>query len=533
MKRIDREIIIRSIDYDGYDYDQLCSLVDRWKYILVSKGLQRGDKIAISIVLVNPNQIALTIAAGELGLQLFIIDWPIAYETLSKTKLGLFGPVDLSIECDHLASKPLHKLMIAKYSKQVIPESTIENSFNTCHEFWGQEDDPFLIASTSGTTKESTPIVFTQKQIYDLSKRNIKIFKFFKDTRVGHTKNMHHASSIITDLIPSLMASDFHRSCFFSMLDKQSLIRDVVPIIRKYKLERILMYNTYTLQAFLKALGKGNDWTILINMSGFTVPESFIKICKDYNIEFLSHYGSIDTAIPLLVNHVTEDTKHIPNSLGILPDDFNKVRKVEEGYLIKSPVWEDERLMQDKLEEKDGVWIHHGRIKEDVLFDKVSAQLKNIDFTIVVDNDKRYLALWDHVDCPEYLTLLFDQIKKLHKPMFMPETKVNMDQLRGFFQSCKIDNRELFNICIKHNPLVPGKISKEIQEYMHGLLNKGYSNYDIDRHHEFHDDHSKIFIVSHNKDVLLDFIENEKDFYNVYFQLKKENYNPEVLYNAI
>ncbi|MEC8530302.1 MAG: hypothetical protein VXY27_05370, partial [Thermoproteota archaeon] len=108
----------------------------------------------------------------------------------------------------------LHGQMIREYSKELIDTQELifkePNDFEMSDDV--SEDDIFMISSTSGSTKPSRKIEFTHKEVYEMSKRNIDIFKFKPETQVLHTKNMHHASAMICTLLPSLMVSHNHRS---------------------------------------------------------------------------------------------------------------------------------------------------------------------------------------------------------------------------------------------------------------------------------------------------------------------------------
>ena len=66
-------------------------------------------------------------------------------------------------------------------------------------------EDTLLVSSTSGTTRPSRPVLFSHKEVMGISKRNIPIFKFDKNSRVCHSRNLHHASALLTSLLPSLM----------------------------------------------------------------------------------------------------------------------------------------------------------------------------------------------------------------------------------------------------------------------------------------------------------------------------------------
>ena len=83
----------------------------------------------------------------------------------------------------------------------------------------------------------------------------------------------------------------------------------------------------------------------------------FVDLAREYNVCFQSHYGSIDTAIPLLINRVDKDTFYIPNSLGVLCDDFYETTLENGRMKVEHPMWDAPRYMDDRLELFDGEYI--------------------------------------------------------------------------------------------------------------------------------------------------------------------------------
>jgi hypothetical protein len=85
-------------------------------------------------------------------------------------------------------------------------------------------------------------------------------------------------------------------------------------------------------------------------MCGFTLNETFVDLAREYNVKFHSHYGSIDTAIPLLINFVDEDSVVKENGLGVLADDFYQF----DGKEIRCELWDEPRYIEDTLYLIDG-----------------------------------------------------------------------------------------------------------------------------------------------------------------------------------
>lgn len=361
--RIDRNII-----HDNYvnlteqsDRPYLLRQVNRIKRHLVDKGAVKGDLITISVITLNTIHVASVMACAELGLKIIIIDSPATEESLPYTKLALHGPSKFYIwdseeGLDYYNG--LHEKMMHRYGGTPIDWRDVQNlDPSDYNPYEVSPDDPLLMSSTSGTTKASRPILFSHREVYEISKRAIDIFKFDKHSVVCHSRNLHHASALLTSLLPALMSTRKHAYISFGHDGMDKKLRDVVPLVNILKCTHIMMPNKRTLKEFLSVFDKPFDTTLNINMSGFTIDEEFVELAEKHNVCFHSHYGSIDTAIPLLVNFVDKDSTIIPNSLGILPDDFYKTTLESGKMIVEHEWWDEPRVMDDQLEIVDGQYI--------------------------------------------------------------------------------------------------------------------------------------------------------------------------------
>lgn len=434
--RITRDIIRQDITYEGHTYDELCSHINRWKTLFISRGAKKGDLIALAILEMNLTHISAIFAIAELGMKLLVIDKPVTYETLHMTKMSLFGPVDFALECNIAAGYPWHHEMVQRYSKEIINE----DEFNS----WEDDsdtnvdcapDDKFLLASTSGTTNTSKPVWFTHQEIFQISQRNIEVFKFEEDSNVLHTRNMHHASSLLTFLFPALMASRNHYFAymFSGALNPFATIceDEIVP----KKIDRMLCGNMFDVAKLVESLRSVGSIPkkLLINISGFTVTRNLVEYVNQYDIEFLSHYGSIDTGIPLLLNHIQRSHSFEDACLGVEPDGFYQM-KTQYGYTsISCNMWDSPRTIQDTLTQKHGKWYYGGRLDRDLVESYVATQTKEYNFVLV--NNERHLVLWDSM-MPKQLFdhLSLAGVHHLDKEKFTVDTKINMDQLREYIR---------------------------------------------------------------------------------------------------
>ena len=405
---INRHILNDNINFDSKTKEELIHEIKKWKMLFRENyNVRKGEVVAISILDVTHYHLSCLLACAELGLKIFIIDAPATKESLPYTKLAVHGPADYCVHHEFMGDDlydGLHGQMIREYSKELI--DTRELVFKEPKDFEMpddvSEDDIFMISSTSGSTKPSRKIEFTHKEVYEMSRRNIDIFKFKPETKVLHTKNMHHASAMICTLLPSIMVSEYHRS--FTLPQNLDWISDVNILKQmisneQYKINlkggyHMTVPNQMILDFLLKSAFPSFKNKTIISMCGFTLPEEYIDIAKTFNLEFISHYGSIDTGIPLLVNYLDENTEYRSDCLGVPPDDFYDIQvSPTTNAIVGCQLWSEDRTLDDILYVEDNLYFLKGRV--------------------------------------ENANTVFDIPDDLDLDKFYQDTKLNMEQLRG------------------------------------------------------------------------------------------------------
>ena len=405
---INRYILNDNINFDSKTKEELIHEIKKWKMLFRENyNVRKGEVVAISILDVTHYHLSCLLACAELGLKIFIIDAPATKESLPYTKLALHGPADYCVHHEFMGDElydGLHGQMIREYSKELI--DTQELIFKEPKDFEMpddiSEDDIFMISSTSGSTKPSRKIEFTHKEVYEMSRRNIDIFKFKPETKVLHTKNMHHASAMICTLLPSIMVSEYHRS--FTLPQNLDWISDVNILKQMISNEQyrinskggyhMTVPNQMILEFLLKSVFPSFKNKTIISMCGFTLPEEYVDIARTFNLEFISHYGSIDTGIPLLVNYLDENTEYRSDCLGVPPDDFFDIQvSPTTNASVGCQLWSEDRTLDDILYVEDNLYFLKGRV--------------------------------------ENVNTVFDIPDDLDLDKFYQDTKLNMEQLRG------------------------------------------------------------------------------------------------------
>jgi len=413
-KLINRHIINDNIKFNGQTKEEIIHEIKKWKMLFRENyNVRKGEVVAISILDVTHYHLSCLLACAELGLKVFILDAPATKESLPYTKLALHGPADYCVHHKFSGDSlygGLHGQMIREYSKELI--DTRELIFKEPKDFEMpdniSEDDIFMISSTSGSTKPSRKIEFTHKEVYEMSRRNIDIFKFKPETKVLHTKNMHHASAMICTLLPSIMVSEYHRS--FTLPQNLDWISDVNILKQMISNEQyrinskggyhMTVPNQMILEFLLKSVFPSFKNKTIISMCGFTLPEEYVDIAKTFNLEFISHYGSIDTGIPLLVNYLDENTEYRSDCLGVPPDDFYDIQVLPTtNASVGCQLWSEDRTLDDILYIEDNLYFLKGR----------------------VENPNTVFDIPDDLDLDK----------------FYQDTKLNMEQLRGHLKEIK------------------------------------------------------------------------------------------------
>ena len=372
---LNRQIIGSTLGfvYNDQDYVALYLAINEMKWRLFDAGAKKGDLITISIMEVNLQHVASILACAEMGLRVFILDSPATKESLPFTKLALHGPSDYYIYSSNEDTTKiyngLHDEMMRRYGGVGVDCDSPASSNRYFEAAPVVNTDPFLVSSTSGTTGASKPITFSHQEVMSMSIRNIDIFWFGKDAKVIHSRNLHHASAMLTHLLPALFNAYSHSSFAIGHdlsqdegLDYLQGLQDLLHTPPS----NIMIPNKAELYNFLETFGGRFKRTVNINMCGFVLDEEFVELAKEYNVLFQSHYGSIDTAIPLLINRVGENSTIIPNSLGVLPDDFYKTTLENGRMKVEHEWWDEPRYMDDELELIDGQYIIHPKPRNDL-----------------------------------------------------------------------------------------------------------------------------------------------------------------------
>lgn len=436
------------------DYNSLCSKIDQIKNTLMNRGAEKGDAVALIQIYINANHIASVFACLELGLKLIVADMPATKESVPYCKIVLRGPTKFTLYDSNIFTHKFEEHdgrawhdMIFNYSSHAISEKEYDNVFDPTP-IWATEDSIGLVSSSSGTTDWSKGVDFTQKEIYSIAHRNIKLFNFQKSDIVAQTKNLHHGGSLLISFLPSIMTCDQHISAFIADYKKyfdagRDTMAHIIKIINHMQCNRITITNYDVFESFLKlagdTIGKFSRTLIIIPFVFKSSPR-LIELAKKYNVEVHNTYGSIDSQmIPLSINKINKDSEFEDNYVGDWIDDsFYKIHSIGERQ-VHTFERQDGRLctIHDSIEIKNGkVYLYARAIDENLEARQQVEKYINTDFSIVQNGNDKYLALFEETKVPQEVhDMGFKNILVLNKILFYGEAKINYDALRGHFIS--------------------------------------------------------------------------------------------------
>jgi acyl-CoA synthetase (AMP-forming)/AMP-acid ligase II len=458
-----------------FNKQDIVEMICFWKIILWEKySVRPGMKIGIAMQDVDPYHVSLIFAASELALELVQLDHPVNKFTIDKTKAALFAPIDIGIVDHALQQDELHQTMMQRYCRCLIDSSDFDQYTIKDHALYSsvantifcKQNSVLLWASTSGTTSESKPVPYTQKYIANLSIRNSIIFNHTTDSKVMHTRNMHHASSLLIHFLPTIFACSEHWSKYVDY-NHNDQMSEFVDLLFAYKINFCMLFNIYHITNLFNALKKKKlkfDHDIDFNISGFLLEKSLLAYVKEHNLSIVSTFGSIDTGVPVFVNCLRPDTDEssmTPGLIGYFPkDNFYKLKLVNNQVELACDHWAESKILNDKIEERDGLYFYLQRdsiiTMKNFSFDLhiftnyVKLLVGYSDISVIVDhqNDCLYLVIWDRdTECTldginkkihhsEFSNCIFTKLKCLHKQDFVVDTKVSVDQLRGYLSYC-------------------------------------------------------------------------------------------------
>lgn len=435
-----------------YTFDDYQVLINKAKTFLIKeRNVKPGQKIFFASTL-WPNYLAWFIAASELGMSFVVSDFPLLARSKSvNKKLSLYGGIDHVIKG---AAEGLEEFFSEEQNRfwkdKIIDHKAYEHSTEECsNEFWAQEDDILLYATSSGTTGTPKVHFYSQKFFYDIADRNAKLYRLKSSDKCLHTRNLHHGSVVGVYFLPTLKYCEHHYTYENPSSTKW------VDIIQQHKVNRALFFydmtDIFSSHADLNVIDSiRTEYFVLA-----PVKNDFLKFFKN-NSKIYSVFGSGETCGPLFLPQVTEkmiETKNFKKPL----DDFYVIDIVD-GYI--SVTMPDGKVVMpgDKFIIKDGDYIHQGRnnlyringvaLYLDILIKLVedfTNKQNEKDFDIVIDQeyDQIYIRSNQYIDLSLLNKFLVKNTRLQH---YQINKQINQPR-ENFFNGIKFDPFDVRLIC--------------------------------------------------------------------------------------
>ena len=429
-----------------YSYTDLCNMVSKYKtYLIKNFNLHVGHKILIGM---PPSifQLAIFLAAQELGLVVCIIDYQRhdnwADENYIDPKTKLLLPIEIIVldnEHENVSDKQitLSKLCSNLVDIREIPDTDVVIDMTLSNHICNS-----IICTSSGTTGTPKVITHTHEFLTSLGKRNSIMY----DGNVGFSWNLNHGSSLATFFIPSLMSENVKEIHFFNFNDFQKVITtnqiDHYMIPYSHWVERVLSQTNKISNCKLYTLS--------------TIKSEWLEKVKNKTfIDIISIFGSNETSGPVFLNKAT--TPGFRENRYFAIDDFYNIKlENDKDLTVTLPIYNKTIKTNDVFKKSGNSYYHEGRndlYRVNGLAIDVPLYKHFIEFSadLIIDTakDSLYLAIWDKDIDPKFaseqITIKYKEIsqnrhyiskyKVLNYEDFLTGVKLDQEMLRDYFRN--------------------------------------------------------------------------------------------------
>lgn len=465
---INKDIIIHDNTGD-VDYTELCSLIDRWKILLVEQyHAQPGKKIVIEFTIPNATYYAAQYAAWELGM-IVIGEWPYAYEDedVYAHRMTMHGRIDYAIVSYEQTVPSSAMFNYWNYRRTtanvdfVITDKDFEE-FETpyperasiiAESILAKPEMDALWGASGGTTGVAKATSNTHQKLYLSSLRHVKLLNFQPTDHCLHIQNTLYGAGVWYWFLPATMAAREH-SIFVS---KDSA--EIAKVINEKQINKVQFHTLPLILNFINAVEPVSH--VLEISSLFVLPKDAVSTVQEKNINAV-HMVFGDTTIGGTFFLKKIDRNTIPsmyekNCMEALPDNFFEF-ELREGILwMRIPsIGQEWRTSGDRFEIRDNKYYFYGRGNRYVIagdtitlgdLDAEVDRLFGINAIIVVDekDQKIYLAIWkENAEAEEELNCYFENnfekarieqvARGLDPNRFVASRKIDREKLRDYFR---------------------------------------------------------------------------------------------------
>lgn len=335
-------------------YGELSASVNRWSHLLVSQGVRRGDRVGV--LLPNSTEfVVLMLVAADLGLVLVPLNTSLPASAVygafhasgvahvvgtSATLEGLLrsaspdfsfvSGVWLSVD-EELAGAVCLRDLAARMPAGPLPH------------LGAQDDDPFILTMTSGSTGDPKPIALSQETKYRRARAAVELYGITSSDRVLAATPLYHSLAERLVLIPlltggtSVLMARFSPSEWVRCVCEQSVS---FTIAVSSQLKVIAEHMTDADQARISSL------RCVVSSSALLAPQTRAELLGKLRCDFHECYGTSEIAIASDLDLDAAGTKR--NSVGraapgidirILGEDGRLASPCEPGEIVcKTPM---------------------------------------------------------------------------------------------------------------------------------------------------------------------------------------------------
>lgn len=438
-------------------------MIDRWKVIMQDKyNVVPGQTCLLWFNRPDIYYCSAMFAAMELGLSL-ISDIPHVYshEDLINYKLSIHGQIDLAI-VSYESKNVWDMLVYYRTCKNILFDSDFDTYIIQQPLLYEARKnrrvtDPNLIlwqVPSSGTTGPA--VVDRRSHAFQLAleKRLIQVTNYVPGPgKALHICDLHEGFSLQQHFLAAFNACEHQ----YLLADStKNLIDAVTEAVYKNQITHLSLHTAELLTEWVcKTPPIG--WDITVNTM-FQIPKEIIEFVKEKQISrVITSFGSVTLGGPVLIKTVTPDIDvgeyHI-NEFVAVNDGFYQYELRDNELWIRIPSFGAEwRTGKDWFKFENGKYIFLGRTDTfNINNTKVSLQsLENLAMkhfgyraTVAVDkdNEKIYLALWDHSDPQPML----DEFAQLY-PKLKIDYIMRNESRKRFWNGRKIDRSAIRDFC--------------------------------------------------------------------------------------
>lgn len=329
---------------ESFSYDHLSRLVDAYKNLFQSQGLEAGQRVIIATRL-SIVQLAVLLACAELGLTVLVVGNPFSggYQENTTLDLSFYGGADLFVVCNQNCTKKYDTLSKTSRRTIVLDEQPLDYTGNDT--ILAHDDSVLFRILDNNTTVEHT-----QEFIVTVLERASFLFENSIGTSLD---NLNHGISPGVHFLPGLLSdrvTDYHS---FYVVENSIDLLSTALAERGITLSHLFVpQTTLVVATFDTTLNQCSLYT-----SGGLRPEWTNRLLQGKVKDIISLWGHSQTWGPVLINRAS-GANFAPNAYTQV-DDFYEVSVTQTNELaVTVPVYDKKVIINNDL-----YLVDRGKIK--------------------------------------------------------------------------------------------------------------------------------------------------------------------------